>query len=135
MKRKSQVAMEYVFIVGFATLLAIPLFLIFSYYSNEARDEVAINQADSIARKIVDSAESVYYLGEPSKVTLKVYMPNYVDDLTIEDGDVHFVVKTGFFPNDIVHSSDINISGNVSFKPGLKIINIEAKGDYVWVYT
>lgn len=135
MKRKSQVAMEYILIVGFAMLIAIPLFLVFSYYTNEARDEISVKQVDSIARKIVDSAETVYYLGEPSKVTLKVYMPQHIEDLIIEDGYVRFIVKVGYFPSDIVHSSDINISGNVSFKPGMKRITIESKGDYVWVYT
>ena len=127
--------MEYVLIIGFATLIAIPLFLIFSHYTNETRNEVTYNQADSISRKIVDSAETVYYLGEPSKVTLKVYMPNDIKNLTIENGYVHFIVKAGRFTTDIVHSSTINISGNVSFKPGVKQINIESKGDYVWVYT
>lgn len=133
--QKAQVAMEYILIIGFALLIAIPLFLLFNFYTVEARNEVTINQADSIARKIVDSAETVYYLGEPSKITIKVYMPTNIENLTINDGNVWFKIKIGEHPIDVVQSSEVNITGNVSYKAGVKNINVESKGDYVWVYN
>ncbi len=131
--RKGQVAMEYVMIVGFATLIAIPLFLIFNFYTLETRDEVILSQADSIATKIVDSAESVYYIGEPSKITLKIYMPVGVENITIQDGYVVLRASTKGLSTDIVKSSDVNITGTLNIVPGMKNINIEARGDYVWV--
>ena len=131
--RKSQVAMEYVMIVGFATLIAIPLFIIFNFYTMQTRDEVVLSQANSIATKIVDSAESVYYIGEPSKTTIKIYMPEAIENATIKDGYVIIRAKTKGTGTDIVKSSKINITGTLNTQPGIKNIAIEARGGYVWV--
>ena len=131
--RRSQVAMEYVMIVGFATLIAIPLFIIFNFYTMETRDEVVLSQADNIATKIVDSAESVYYMGEPSKTTIKIYMPVGIDNITIQDGYVVLRAKTKGSETDVVKSSKINITGTLNAQPGIKNIIVEARGAYVWV--
>ena len=66
---KSQVSVEYMIIMGFATLMTIPLLLIYYTYTSDSSDSVATSQALQIARNIVDSSESVYYLGKPSQTT------------------------------------------------------------------
>lgn len=131
--RKSQVAMEYVMIVGFATLIAIPLFIIFNFYTTQTREEVVLSQAENIARKIVDSAESIYYMGEPSKTTIRIYMPAGINNITIQDGYVILRAETGGSETDVVKSSEINITGTVNSGPGIKNIRVEARGGYVWV--
>jgi len=131
--RKSQVAMEYVMIVGFATLIAIPLFIIFNFYTTQTREEVVLSQAENIARKIVDSAESIYYMGEPSKTTIRIYMPVGINSITIQDGYVILRAETGGSETDVVKSSEINITGVVNAGPGIKNIRVEARGGYVWV--
>ena len=70
MPLKSQVSVEYMFIMGFATLITIPLLVIYYTYSADTSDSVASSQVLQIARNIVDSSESVYYLGKPSQTTL-----------------------------------------------------------------
>ena len=128
----AQVSMEYLVIVGFVLLITAPLIIIFYEHTATTNDQVITSQSDKIAKKIVDNAESVYYLGEPSKTRIKVYMPNNVEEIILQDYEVVFKVKTNSGISDIAHTSNVNISGSVSTTPGIHYISIESRGDYVW---
>ena len=127
--------MEYVIIVGFILFITIPLILIFYEHTSSTNDQVITSQVDMIAKKVVDSAESVYYLGEPSKTRIKVYMPTNIENVTIDNYEVVFKVKTKSGVTDISQPSSVNISGFISVTKGIHYISIESKGDYVWVST
>jgi len=122
-------------IIGFALLITIPLILIFYEYTRATSDQVISSQVDQIARKITDNAESVYYLGEPSKTRIKVYMPENVEEAIISNKEVTFRVKTQSGITDISHISSVNLSGDIAITPGIHYISIESKGDYVWLST
>jgi len=134
-EKNAQVSVEYVMIIGFALLITIPLILIFYEYTRATSDQVISSQVDQIARKITDNAESVYYLGEPSKTRIKVYMPENVEEAIISNKEVTFRVKTQSGITDISHISSVNLSGDIAITPGIHYISIESKGDYVWLST
>jgi len=133
--KNAQVSVEYVIIVGFILFITIPLILIFYEHTSSTNDQVITSQVDMIAKKVVDSAESVYYLGEPSKTRIKVYMPTNVEDVIIDNYEIVFKVKTRSGITDISQPSSVNISGIISVTKGIHYISIESKGDYVWVST
>jgi len=134
-EKNAQVSMEYVIIIGFIMLITIPLIVIFYEHTSNTSYQVITSQVDKIAKKVVDSAESVYYLGEPSKTRIKVYMPENVEQVVIHDKEIVFKVKTGSGLTDISQISSVNISGDIAITPGIRYINIESKGDHVWVST
>ncbi|MBI2559214.1 hypothetical protein HYW20_07880 [Candidatus Woesearchaeota archaeon] len=128
---KSQVSVEYMFIMGFATLMAIPLLLIYYTYTSDSSDSVATGQALQIARKIVDSSESVYYLGKPSQTTLKLNFPENIYSTSLENYEVLFKIRTQNGITDIVQVSAVNISGSLPITQGIHIVTIKAEGGYV----
>jgi len=132
-EKNAQVSMEYVIIFGFILFITIPLILIFYEHTESTNDQIITSQVDKIVKKIVDNAESVYYLGEPSRTKIKVYMPNNVEQIILENYEVLFRVKTKSGISDIAHTSAVNISGSVSTHPGIHYITIESRGNYVWV--
>jgi len=134
-EKNAQVSVEYVIIIGFALLITIPLILIFYEHTRTTSDQVIASQVDQIARKIVDNSESVYYLGEPSKTRVKVYMPENIEEAIISNKEVTFRVKTKSGITDISHISSVEINGSIAITPGIHYISIESKGDYVWVST
>jgi len=134
-EKNAQVSVEYVIIVGFILFITIPLILIFYEHTSSTNDQVITSQVDMIAKKVVDSAKSVYYLGEPSKTRIKVYMPTNIENVTIDNYEVVFKVKTKSGVTDISQPSSVNISGFISVTKGIHYISIESKGDYVWVST
>ncbi|MBW2996245.1 hypothetical protein KY332_03020 [Candidatus Woesearchaeota archaeon] len=130
---RAQVSMEYLIIVGFVAAITIPLILIFTSHSTEMDEQVISNQVDNIASKIVDSAESVYYLGESSKVTFRVYIPKKINSITIGNNEVVFYVSKLVGVDEVVKYCPVPINGSLSTTAGIYDIVVESKGDYVWV--
>lgn len=130
---KSQVSVEYMFIMGFATIIIMPLLVIYYTYSADANDSVASNQALQIARNVVDSSESVYYLGKPSQTTLKLNFPDNIKSTNLSNREVVFKMKSQYGITEIVQVSSVNMSGTLPTTPGIHIITIKAQDGYVEV--
>ena len=130
---KSQVSVEYMLVMGFAALMTVPLLLIYYTYSSSTNDSVAASQALQISRKIVDSAESVYYLGKPSQTTLKLNFPDKIQSVNLTNREVLFKIKTKDGITDIVQVSSVNMSGSLPSAQGIHVITIRAEDGYVQI--
>lgn len=130
---KSQVSIEYMLIIGFATLLSVPLLLIYYSYTSESSETVAISQALQIARKVVDASESVYFLGKPSQTTLRISFPDMISSTNLSSKEVVFKIKTKNGITDIVQVSSVNMSGNLPKSQGIHTITVQAEDNYVQI--
>ena len=130
---KSQISVEYMLVIGFATLMTIPLLLIYYTYSSDSSDSVATSQALQIARNIVDSSESVYYLGKPSQTTLKLNFPDRISSIKLENYEVVFQMKIKNGITDVVQVSAVNITGTLPTSQGIHVLTIKAEEGYVKV--
>jgi len=130
---RSQISVEYMLIMGFVTIMTIPLLLIYYSYSSGSSDSVTSSQALQIARKIVDAAESVYYIGKPSQTTLKLSFPDNIESTNLSNKEVVIKVKTKDGITDIIQVSSVNISGNLPTSEGLHIITIKAEDGFVQI--
>ena len=133
MPSKSQVSVEYMIIMGFATLMTLPLLLIYYTYSSDAADSVASNQALQIARKIVDSSESVYYLGKPSQTTLKLNFPDSIKSINLSSREVVLKIKVKQGIGEVVQVANVNMSGSLPTSAGLHVITLTAQDGYVQI--
>jgi len=120
-------------VMGFATLMTIPLLIIYYTFSTDSGDSVTASQSLQIARKIVDASESVYYLGKPSQTTLKLSFPDNINSISLSNKEVVFSIKTKSGMADIVQVSSVNITGNLSAKQGVHIITVTANDGFVQV--
>jgi uncharacterized protein (UPF0333 family) len=129
LKKRGQVSVEYLIVIGFVTLIVGVLLTISVMYRSQVNYQIRLNQVDEVARSVVDSAESVYYLGEPSRTTLKIYMPEGVDSIIINDNELFFKVRvqSGAL-TDIAYSTAANLTGSLRTSPGLREIKIESIG-------
>ena len=133
MSLKSQVSVEYMMVMGFAALITLPLLLIYYTYSADSTEFVATSQAMQIARKIVDSSESVYYLGKPSQTTLKLYFPDGIKSTNLSSREVVFKVKIRQGIAEIVQVSSVNMSGSLPTAQGIHVITLKAQDGYVQI--
>jgi uncharacterized protein (UPF0333 family) len=89
--KKGQVSVEYAMLIGFIGLaLALAITVAF-FYSSSARQQIRMNQIDKIGNKIIENAESVYYLGYPSMVTIDLTMPDAVETINIVNGSTNYL--------------------------------------------
>ena len=80
MKTKAQISMEYMMIIGFVTLITVPMVIVYYTQTEDITEQMAASQADAILRKVVDSAEMVYYLFNFPALILESKFPAYMDN-------------------------------------------------------
>ena len=131
-KKDAQISVEYLVIIGFVTVITIPLIIIYYTFTQQSNDEITSSQISQIAKKIVDAAESVYYMGEPSQTALRINMPGNVISANLSSGkEIVFKIRSGTGEADIVQTALINISGELPTNKGTYIITVKAMSDYV----
>jgi len=136
-RRYGQVSMEHIMMVAIAMLTIIPVIYIFYSYSKSSTDDIRDARLMSTGRNILNNAESIYYLGLPSRVTLEETFPDGVKNMTIISDpilNIYELVFTIEQNNSLVLDSKVPINGSfdpVDFSQGIKNILIESEGSYV----
>ena len=125
-KKNAQIGMEYIMIVGFLTFVLIGTLGIAMYNNNTIRDMISSRQVESMAAKIISAAESVFYAGEPSKVTIISYIPDGISDINITNNILFVTFQCSSGNNKVSFPSNVPITGSLSKTSGLRNIIIEA---------
>ncbi len=131
--------MEYLILIGFLTLVLTTILGIGLYYSTTAEERLRATQIQNYGIKVVSSAESVYYSGEPSKATINPYLPEGVTDIKVEydvlldEYSLFITIQLPTGENKISFKSQVPIAesgGNpLSHSSGIKTIVLKAQGD------
>ena len=131
-KRNAQVSMEYLIIMGFVTTMIIIILGIALTYTGSIQDNIKVTQVNNFANKVISSAESVFYYGEPSKSTISAYLPEgvkeiqIVNEITESENAMFITISTSTGLNKIGFSSEVPINGTLTISPGIKRIEISA---------
>ncbi len=130
-------------VVGVATFIALSIIAVSSHYSSEVRGTINTNQIDQISKEIVDTAESIYYYGAPTKTTIKIYMPGGVNSVNLNSLDpadptdvayeISFKVQTRMGESDIFYLSPIPLKGSIKTSEGYQYVSVEANEGYVFI--
>ena len=137
---KAQSALEYLMIIALTLGIIVPTAYLFFRYSSESNVQIIDAQITQIGRSIIDTAQSVYFSGEGSKIILEINMPKNVDDVYIlADRELVFEIISEISPtgeSEAVFFSSVNIpltegAGDLSSiaGAGLKKIRIQAVDD------
>ncbi|MFH1711595.1 MAG: hypothetical protein ABH840_04750 [Nanoarchaeota archaeon] len=127
MRKKSQVGMEYMIIIGFVTFIVITTLGIALYYSSGIRDRIMVIQMSNCAKEIISSAESVFYQGNPSKATILCYLPENINQIEIIENSLVFTYQSDSGISRTSFSSKVPISGSLPAFSGTRKIKIFAE--------
>ena len=127
--KKGQISVEYMIVVGFIVLLVLTVLGAALLYSSQINDSIEERQIEQFATKVVSSAESVKYAGEPSRSTISAYLPSNVKDIQIIGKEIviDFTLSSGF--NRVSYLSKVAMNGTISPGSGIKNIRIVALED------
>ena len=135
MQKRGQISVEYLIVVGFVTFLVISVLAIAVYYSTGIQDRIKVSQMEGYATKLVSNAESVFFLGEPSRITINVYLPRGVQSVSIISQSLVITMETDSGAITRVFESDVPISapGGLTNNEGLKKLQLQATSTEVVV--
>jgi len=128
---KGQIALEYLAIIAFALLLALPFIL---NAQNSALDLGAVSRssmAKNALSTVKEASELVYYQGPPARVSFKIKLPFGINSSTVNGTELSFTLKsrTGIFK--VYEILSFNATGNLPILPGVHTITVKAEDDYV----
>lgn len=124
--KRAQVSVEYMMIIGFVTVIAVPLVYIYSSYTQRSTDEIISTQLLQIASNIADTSDEVFYLGSPTQKTFRIYLPDRVETAELNSTEVFFRARTSRGAYDIVQIASVNMTGSLPVRQGLYAITITA---------
>ncbi|MBX4212204.1 hypothetical protein KW787_01965 [Candidatus Pacearchaeota archaeon] len=130
-RKRGQISMEYMILVGFISFLIIVSLGSALFYSNQIKDKIKFNQLDKFAQKVVNSAETVYYAGQPSRATITAYLPTGVKGITVSGNDLIFNISTSSGQTTIAYTSTVPLQGSISPGEGLKKLIVMAQSNGV----
>lgn len=103
LKRKGQIATEYLVIIGIAIALVIPVVIVYVNYSSQGNDEILISKVDSITDELSMAINTIYSYGEDSETSLLIKFPKGVEKLEFINNEVILSIKmSNGQTNDIV---------------------------------
>ena len=132
MTAKAQVGIEYMMVVGFVTLAIVSVLTLAYFYSDQIKDRIRLNEVESFATQVLNSAESVFFAGEPSKTTVKLYLPEGVNEIAISPEGILIKTKTRSGGENVrFYESKVPLVGSISSTEGIKRVAVIAEEDKV----
>ena len=108
--RNAQSALEYLMIIGITLGIIVPTTYFFFRYSSESTVQIVDAQITQIGRIITNTAESVYYSGESSKIILEVNMPESVTNVQIlSNRELVFSISSEFVDTEAIFFTSTSI--------------------------
>jgi len=133
MKQKAQIGIEYMIILGFVSFAILLIFVLAIFYSGQIKDKIKLNQVESFAVQLINSAESVFFAGEPSKTSVNLYLPEGIINLTITQDYLIITTRTSFGDNKKAYKSRVPLQGSISSGEGIKKLSLEATENFVLI--
>ncbi len=132
-RKKAQVAMEYMIVIGFVMAISIPTIYIFYNYAKRSQYNIVLSQADDAVEKIAEAVDTMSYYDEPSKIVIKVVFPENVVMANATQNEIYLRIQTYHGLNDVTKFVQTNVTGSIGTWPGVHMITVESKGSYVLV--
>ncbi|MBS3081708.1 hypothetical protein J4416_02080 [Candidatus Pacearchaeota archaeon] len=132
---RGQISLEYLIVVSFVMFAVIVLLGVSLFYASSVQDQIKVNQLSTFANKILNSAESVYYSGEPSKSTITAFLPEGVQDFEIVSNSLVFTFVTSSGTSIVAFESNVPLDEGfeLSLNQGVKRLTITTDGDKIYV--
>lgn len=131
MRKRGQVGIEYMMIVGFVTLAIMSILVFAMFYSDKIKDRIRLNQVESFATQLLNSAETVFFAGEPSKTSVSLYLPDGVEVITVNTDYLYLEIRTSSGLNKRVFPSNVPLSGFITNTQGIKKLSLTAQADFL----
>lgn len=124
---KAQVSVEYIIIISVALTVLIFISLYSTKYIQGYREDSAVSTAGNTVRKIGENADWVFSQGPPAKVTVEIYIPEGVEEITLENRTILFRMKN----RDVYYRTIPLLNGSLPSKSGHYMVSLVAYNTYV----
>jgi hypothetical protein len=128
---KSQAAVEYFTIISIALFLLLPLSLYVNELLTGYRDDTRLSLAKDLVKKLGENVDWVYSQGPPARVSLKVYVPEGVEEASLENKTILLRMRTSAGLSDVYYMAVPELNGSLPSESGYYSVSLVAYENYV----
>ncbi len=135
--KRAQASFETLAVFALLFVVLIPILFVFYSYSVGTAERMRVTQLTVIGSDIMAAAETVYYLGEPTRLTLVESFPSGITGMTVSTGgelsELVFELNSG---GDAAFFAEVPVQGDFEewhWTQGEKLILLQAESDYVTI--
>ncbi len=132
-EKRGQISVEYLVVISFVTFIALSVLGVAIFYSAEIQDAIKMIQVEQFSQKVISSAESIFYSGEPARITITAYLPRGINSIDIDNKDIIFEILTSSGITKIAFSGNVPMEGNIPTSQGVKTLQLIAQQDKVLI--
>ena len=110
---KAQIAVEYLIIVGVAMMILLPLSLYLNQTLIGYRDDTKLSKAWNTVKKLGQNADWVHSQGPPAKVTVEIYVPEDVAEVSLDNNMILYRISTSAGISDVFYNTVPSLSGTL----------------------
>ncbi len=128
---KTQAAMEYYTIISVALIILVPLSVYVYQLLNEYGDDTKLSLAKDTVNKLGETADWVFSQGPPAKLSLEVYIPEGIQQISLDNNVILFKMRTSAGVTDVYYQTISPLVGSIPTKSGHYPFSIAANTTYV----
>lgn len=132
-KKRCQASFEYLVIIAIALIILIPMIYMFQRYTIQSADTIQQNKIRAIGEDMVNTAETVYYMGYPARLTIQEDFPGGITGLNLTTDwsqNVNIITFNISGRSEFAYYCNVNINASFNesyYSPGLKNFLFETK--------
>ncbi len=125
---KSQVALEYLMVIGLALIVVIPFF----YYAlTNSSDSVLVAQTQDVVDTLAKTSDYVYSLGTGSSTKIEITIPENIKRSALEGHLIILELHTSSGVTNVTASSRANLIGTIPIESATYSILVNMTGSNV----
>ncbi|MEM7825093.1 MAG: hypothetical protein QXO27_03930 [Candidatus Aenigmatarchaeota archaeon] len=128
---KAQVAIEYITIISIAFIILLPLILYVNDLLSDYNDDTRISLAKNTVKKLGENIDWVYAQGQPAKVSIQIYIPDGITEISLNNKTILFKIKTSAGISDIFYETVPFLNGSVPTTEGYYWVSLVSYENYV----
>lgn len=128
---KAQAAVEYLTIIAVAIAILIPIIIRANDMLISYKENTKISIAANTVKKIGEAANWVFSQGPPARHTTKIYVPDGVEEASIENNIVLYRIKTSAGTSTVDYDTTSPLNGSIPTSSGYYKITLTAFENYV----
>lgn len=125
---KSQVALEYMMVIGLSLVVVIPFF----YYAvTNSSDSVLVAQTQDVANTLAKASDYVYSLGDGSSTKIQITIPDNIERASLEEHLIILELHTSSGVTNVTATSQANLIGNIPTEAATYSMLVNMTGNFV----
>jgi len=130
---RGQAAVEYFVVVGLVVMFMIPLWAYMVATQDDIGQEISLSYAKTAATQIADAASLVHSQGYPAKISIRVYIPDGVINVSLAQKTVSFNITYRSLVTDVWAESNAEMNGTIPVNEGYYNFDIHSMNTYVQI--